>query len=201
MYQFRLLVLGSTLLACATAVPKPQTAAIPPPFAANDDPTSYSAVVSREHAHFVFPPIQQDSFVWWSPESRMHLTTYAWDVLIRAPDKTYAVGYWLPAVGFETYARQYTESRAIPEGTQRGTLANLLQAGMQDARELQGHIALPVLDVGVKVVARHRRVVVDVFGKKAIHRLFALRPSHVTFYQYLPNQPVRVAHVAVVYKD
>jgi hypothetical protein len=201
MHQLRVLILSSTVIACGMGVPKPNTTPIPAPPAANDDPTTYSAVVSQKHARFVFPPIQLDTFVWWSPETRTQLTTYSWDVLIHAPDKTYAVGYWLPAVGFETYARWYTERRAIPQGTQRGTLSDLLQAGMQDARELQGHIALLVSDEGVQVVVEHRRIVVDVRGKETVRRLFALRPSHVTFYQYLPNQPIRVAHVAVVYKD
>jgi hypothetical protein len=69
---------------------------------------------------------------------------------------------------------------------------------MQDAPELEDHIALPRPDVSVPVVAEDRRIVVDVLGKRSVRRLFALRPSHVTFYQYLPNQPFRVAHVAGV---
>jgi hypothetical protein len=46
-----------------------------------------------------------------------------------------------------------------------------------------------------------RHVVVEVLGGRAVHRLFALRPSHVTFYTYLPDERPRIAHVSVTYTD
>jgi hypothetical protein len=109
--------------------------------------------------------------------------------------------YWLPAIGFESYARTYAQRRPVPEGTQRGGLMDLLRAGEQGVRVLEEHVALPVPELQARVRANNGSVVLEVHGARAVRRLFALRPSHVTFYAYLPEEPPRIAHVAVTYVD
>jgi hypothetical protein len=116
-------------------------------------------------------------------------------------DTAYSVGYWLPAIGFEAYATAYAKGRPLPEGTQRGSLDDLLAAGTQGVRVLEDHVAIPRGDMRAQVSREGRRVVVEVHGERAVRRLFALRPSHVTFYAYLPDERPRIAHVPVTYHD
>ncbi len=199
--SWRSLLPWVAITACTGARPPSVTPIAAPPVA-QADTAGYAATVSREQVLFVFPPVARDTFEWWSPAQRQQLSTYSWTVLVRGPaDTAYSVGYWLPAVGFAAYAREYAERRPVPEDTQRGGLAELLRAGEQDVRVLEDHVALPVPEMHARVTADSRRVVVEVRGARAVRRLFALRPSHVTFYAYLPEEPPRVAHVAVTYLD
>ncbi len=195
------LMVSLTIAAC-TSSPRRALTPIAPPLAVELDGGPYAATVGRDEARFVFAPVRQDEFEWWSPAQRQQLTTYRWDVLVRAlSDTAYSVGYWLPAVGFETYGSWYEERRPVPEGTQRGSLAELLRAGMHDVRLLQDHVAVPVPGMEAQVRAEGAHVVLEVHGARAIRRLFSLRPSHVTFYTYLPGEPPRIAHVPVRYED
>jgi len=195
-------LLSVVVISACTGTGPPAVTPIAGPPMTEADTAGYVATVGGEQVRFVFPPVAGDTFEWWSPAQRRQLTTYSWTVLVRGPaDTAYDVGYWLPAVGFEADARWYAERRPVPEGTQRGTLADLLRAGEQDVRLLESHVALPVPDMQARVFAENRRVVVQVQDRGTIRRLFALRPSHVTFYTYLPEKPPRVAHVAVTYVD
>jgi hypothetical protein len=189
--------------ACTAPSPSVVTPIAAPPVA-QADTAGYTATVHRAEVEFVFPPIPRDTFEWWSPAQRQQLTTYSWTVIVRGlADTAYSVGYWLPAIGFESYARTYAEHRPVPDGTQRGGLLDLLRAGEHGIRVLEDHVALPVPDLQatVKATAHKRSVVLEVRGASAIRRLFALRPSHVTFYAYLPEEMPRIAHVVVMYAD
>jgi hypothetical protein len=180
----------------------PAVTPIAGPPAAEADTAGYAATVSREDVQFVFPPVPRDTFEWWGPAQRQQLTTYSWTVIVRGQvDTAFSVGYWLPAIGFESYARTYAQRRPVPEGTQRGGLMDLLRAGEQGVRVLEEHVALPVPELQARVRANNGSVVLEVHGARAVRRLFALRPSHVTFYAYLPEEPPRIAHVAVTYVD
>ncbi len=169
---------------------------------AQADTAGYAVTVSREDVQFVFPPVPRDTFEWWSPIQRKQLITYSWAVIVRGrADTAFSVGYWLPAIGFESYARTYAEHRPVPEGIQRGELMDLLRAGEHGVQVLEDHVALPVLGMQTRVTASNGSVVLEVHGARAVRRLFALRPSHVTFYAYLPEEPPGIAHVAVTYVD
>lgn len=192
----------ASIAACTGAKPAVVTP-IAAPAGVELDSAGYAATVGREKAEFLFAPVRQDSFEWWwSPEQRRQLTTYRWTVLVRGPaDTVYSAGYWLPAIGLEAYARWYAERRPVPESTQRGGLAELVAAGLHDVRVLQDHVAVPVTDMESEVIADGSRVVVQVRGARAVRRLLALRPSHVTFYAIIPEERPRVAHVPVTYVD
>jgi hypothetical protein len=175
---------------------------VPAPPVATGDTSGYSATVSRTQVRFVFPPVAQDSFEWWSPEARQQLVTYSWDVLVRSlADTAYSISSWLPAIGLEAYTRWYAETRQVPAGTQRGDLAALLEASMHTVSLLEGHMAIAIPRMRVDVGAEGQRVVLEVNDSRTIRRLFARRPSHVTFYTYLPGMLARVAHIAVTYLD
>jgi hypothetical protein len=158
---FWLLLPWLAIVACSKPQGQALTVITAPPNAELDS-LHYAATVSRSHVRLVFPPLHQDTFEWWSPAQRQQLTTYSWTVLVRgAADTLYSVGYWLPTVGIEVYARWYAESRPVPTGTQHGRLAELLAAGMQDVRQIQDHIAVPVPDMRVQVRAEGTRVTVE----------------------------------------
>jgi hypothetical protein len=159
-------------------------------------------VVHRNWARFSFPRLEQDGFVWWTPVQRTQLTTYSWSVLVRGQaDTAFSAAYWLPAIGLEPYDRWYAERRPLPVGTQHGSLADLLRAGMQDVQVLEGHVGMPLPRLAAHVTAAAGRVIIELRGAATVRRLFAVRPSHVAFYAYLPGEPPRVAQVPVVYVD
>ena len=60
---------------------------------------------------------------------------------------------------------------------------------------------MPLPGLTAHVTADAGRVVIELRGGPAVRRLFAVRPSHVAFYAYLPDEPPSVAQVAVVYVD
>jgi hypothetical protein len=113
----------------------------------------------------------------------------------------YSVTAWLPPVGFEDYARWYARSRPVPLGTQRGDLAALIAASMPMVTLREGHtaIAIPRMRVAARTVGQ--RVVLEMNDARSIRRIFASRPTHVSFYEYVPGQAPRTARVAVTYLD
>jgi hypothetical protein len=200
--SWRALLLWVVITACTGASLPPVTPIAAPAAAEQADTAGYAATVTPEGVRLVFPPAARDTFEWWSPGQRRQLSTYSWTVIVRGrADTAYSVGYWLPAIGFEAYARVYAERGPVPEGRQRGGLTDLLRAGEQDVRMLEDHVAFVVPEMRAHVTAEGQRVVVEVREARSVRRLFALRPSHVTFYTYLPEERPRVAHVPVTYLD
>jgi hypothetical protein len=105
----------------------------------------------------------------------------------------------LPGIGREPYRSEYLKTRAIPKGTQYGSLAQLLEATQTSVRRLEGHVALPFSGANALSRVEHGRVVIVVVGADGVASVFGHRPDTAWFSRVDINEPAS-ASVPVIIK-
>jgi hypothetical protein len=151
------------------------------------DPTKFSAVVSKSEATFSIPVQSRVRWKWRLPETPANKQEYRMDVTIKNEGRQYTFGFYL--------------WKRAGASTGSGSLGDLISAGQTSLFErTQSRLMTIIRDADIRVKAHTDYVTVTVRGNKDHKRLFSSNPTEAIVKINYPNEPEISQTVPIVYQ-